>query len=134
MSAGSFPYGQALATAALVVTVAPAGPAHAQILNVGTDRTAWHQVGDWLRSSGLGLTVLPPEKLSARPVREHLTRVSQSLLVGELEFAARFAGLPLDDYRRRMPPAVYEAYIRFVGLVPGDSRLDVVEAADLSEG
>jgi hypothetical protein len=33
-----------------------------------------------------------------------------------------------------MPPAVYEAYIRFVGLVPGDSRLDVVEAADLSEG
>lgn len=133
MSAGTFPYGQALATAALLVTVSPTGPAATQVLDLGSRQTAWQQVGALLRPSGPGVTVQSPQKFVEPPALERLIRLSQSLAVSDLEFNTRFAGLPLDDYRRRMPPAIFDAYVRFIGLVPGDPRLDVVEAADLAE-
>lgn len=66
------------------------------------------------------------------PKVEKLRYVMPGLVMTQREFQIRFGSIPLDDYRERMAPAVFEAYVRFIGLVPGDPRFDVVEAtADL---
>jgi len=55
------------------------------------------------------------------------------MLIPNEEFAIRFAGLPLDEYRMKMTPAAFENFVRFVGLIPGSERLDMVRATQESE-
>jgi hypothetical protein len=117
--------------AAILFDDLPSSPASGMRLHAGDLADVWAKVGDVLRSSGLRTRVHGADTIASTnpPAIPALCRVSEGLLVTEQEYHVRFSGLPLDDYRRRMPPAVFEAYVRFVGLVPGDPRFDVVEAA-----
>ena len=43
----------------------------------------------------------------------------------------RYAGLDLDSYSKAMQPAVYSAYLQFIGSAPGREDVDVVEITSL---
>jgi hypothetical protein len=59
--------------------------------------------------------------------------VATGVVLPAAAIAARFAGLPLDDYRARMRPEVFDVFVRHLGLIHGDETLDVVRAADLAD-
>lgn len=44
------------------------------------------------------------------------------------EYRRRFKGLPMREYRRRMPPAVFDVFLRFTGCLSAPPDFDVVGA------
>lgn len=57
--------------------------------------------------------------------------VARGLLLSEDENEQRFGGLPIETFRSRMPPELFEVFARFAGLIPSNSNLDVVEVTEL---
>jgi hypothetical protein len=134
MSTGTYTYSQVVTpvTGAILFTDAASSPGTGMRMQSGDIEDVWLKVGDVLRSAPLpsrALSAGVPAAWSRPSEQPQLRRVSGGLVVTQDEYDTRFAGLPLEDYQRRMAPAVFEAYVRFVGLVPGDPRFDVVEAA-----
>jgi hypothetical protein len=59
--------------------------------------------------------------------------VAPGIMVSAAEYEQRFDGITLDAFRRTMTPSVFQAYVRFLGIIPGGSGLDVVEIARLPD-
>lgn len=53
--------------------------------------------------------------------------VAPGIIVPLEEYERRFGLIDLDEYRRRMAPELFAAFVRFVGSIPGRPDLDVVQ-------
>ena len=97
-----------------------------------TQGDVWAQVQRLLNPSPWRAD-MPPQGVEApteEPVQEWHA-LSEGVLLPEREYLARFGDLPLNEFKRAMRPEVFDAYVRFVGLIEGSAELDLVEAADL---
>ncbi len=59
--------------------------------------------------------------------KEPWVRVAPDYYVRKSEYQRRFGEIDLDYYRQRMSPALFLAYVRHMGVVPGFPGLDVTE-------
>jgi hypothetical protein len=90
----------------------------------------WRQVDELLRSLGASDPKAQPTAAPTLSRSQSAQRlVAPGIAVSEQEYKARFGGLPLEDYRRVMSPEVFEAYIRFLGIIPGNPDIDIVDLA-----
>lgn len=98
-------------------------------------RNIWRQTEDLLRGTVTGEANLTPafQQRQAAPLR-NVYVVAPGFVITSGDYQRRFEGLPIEEYRDRMPPEVFEAYIRYVGLIDGGPDLDVVEAANVPPG
>lgn len=55
--------------------------------------------------------------------------VAPGIVLSSAEYERRFAGLDLNALRASMAPAVFEAFVRHVGMIDGNDTIDIVEAA-----
>jgi hypothetical protein len=98
----------------------------------------WRQVDELLK--GLGASQarsapLPDKRIrigtSAHDVQWR--QVATGVIVSTEEYEQRFRGLTLDAFRKAMSPELFEAYVRFVGVIPGRRHLDIVDIAALPD-
>ena len=69
-----------------------------------------------------------------RPLRAQTYRdVARGVRVSDEEYQTRFAGVDLEGFRSRMSPQTFQAFVRFMGILPGDSRVNVVDIATIPE-
>ena len=61
------------------------------------------------------------------PRDEPWVKVAPDFYVKKSECQRRFGEIDLDYYRQRMSPALFLAYVRHMGVVPGFPGLDVTE-------
>ena len=57
--------------------------------------------------------------------------VAPGMVVGRAEYDLRFAGLDIDRLRRSMAPALFEAFVRHIGVIPGHPNLDINAVTDV---
>lgn len=77
------------------------------------------------------LLTIKPAPVEARASDQMLA--APGVLMTRDEFAARFGGFPLDEYRARMTPEAFRVFVRFAGLVPAGPSLDLVQTSRLPE-
>jgi hypothetical protein len=73
----------------------------------------------------------PKRHLSA--AESQMQFLAPGVLMSSAEIESRFGGVPLDDFRRRMSPEAFAAFVRFAGLVPGRDELNMVRISNLPE-
>ena len=54
-------------------------------------------------------------------------RVAPSIIVSNEEYERRFSGIDLELFRASMPPAVFDAFVRHLGVIDGSDQLDIVD-------
>jgi len=59
--------------------------------------------------------------------------VAPGILVRAHEFEERYGGIDLGALRSRMTPAIFKAFVRHIGSVPGRPDLDVDEISAIPE-
>jgi len=59
--------------------------------------------------------------------------VAPGIMVSAAEYQERYGGIDLEGLRQRMNPAVYKAFVRFIGSIPGREDLDVTIISDIPE-
>lgn len=81
----------------------------------------------------LGVGVYTPAAVKDPSPEVRLRLVAPGLLLTEDEYQVRFGSLPIEQYRDKMSPKAFAAYIRFVGIVKGGPKLDMVRLSDVVE-
>jgi hypothetical protein len=84
---------------------------------------------DWLRGILDGGDVKEEETRHAEP----WIYVAPDFYVKKSEYQRRFGEIDLEFYRRQMPPELFAAFVRHMGVVPGSPGLDVVELTTLPD-
>jgi hypothetical protein len=93
---------------------------------------------DALRGS-LERSGFPQPEVEVIEQREPLRRtwgavvVAPGILVRADEFEERYGGIDLQGLRARMAPAVFKAFVRHIGSIPGRPDLDVDEISAIPE-
>ena len=59
--------------------------------------------------------------------------VAPGVIVSASEYQERYGGIDLEALRRRMAPAVYKAFVRYIGSVRGREDLDVDAISDIPD-
>jgi len=99
---------------------------------------AWQQVNDGLRAglerSGFRQTDQATEAAEPRRVvQASAVVVAPGIMVRPNEYEERYGGIDLEGLRDRMTPALFRAFVRHIGAVPGRPDLDVNEIARMPE-
>jgi hypothetical protein len=100
-------------------------------LGASQDRLMWHQVDSILRRS-LGPALARDRLSSAKKDgsgsvhKPELRIIAPGIAISVEEYERRFSGIYLDELRSRMPAQIFEAFVRHLGAIPGNSNLDVV--------
>lgn len=129
MSIGFFPSLEVSHALPQVTAVPNGGADKGRTLPVTLDsRDAWAAILGVLGQDGAAHS--PDTSISA-PQGGRL--VAPGFLIPEAEYAERFADLPLEQYRIRMRPEVFDVFVRFTGLVAGAPNLDVVSLTEPEE-
>jgi hypothetical protein len=97
----------------------------------------WQQVDSALRVglANLGFPqteVIDELALPARVLPAFIV-VAPGIAVRADEYEERYAGIDLESLKSRMTPAVFKAFVRHLGSIPGRSDLDVGEIATIPE-
>ena len=59
--------------------------------------------------------------------------VAPGIMVSAAEYQERYGGIDLEALRKRMKPAVYRAFVRYIGSVRGGEDLDVTTISDIPD-
>jgi hypothetical protein len=124
-------YSLAGSSAALVFGEAADVGLDVNIASISGGSDVWQQVEELLRGRPAAPRFAPSLVRAPLPDNRALHVVAPGVAVSSPEFDERFADLPLDDYRSRMSPAVFEAFVRYVGIVPGSPDFDPVGSAEI---
>lgn len=95
----------------------------------------WQQVNGLLIES-LGRSGFPqPDEVieDRRPAPANWVTVAPGIMVRADEYEERYGGIDLEGLRRRMTPALFAAFVRHIGTVPGTPDLDVDEMTAIPE-
>ena len=84
---------------------------------------------DWLRGILDGGDVQEEEPRHEEP----WVYVAPDFYVKKSEYQRRYGEIDLEFYRQRMSPALFTAFVRHMGVVPGSPGLDVVELTTLPD-
>ena len=102
----------------------------------GTD-LVWRQVNEILRSSSRSFASQRSLEQTSTPTPEvPLTKwrtVAPGVIVSRDEYEERYGCLDLERYRQAMSPDVFEAFVRFIGGIPGRPDVDIVEITSMPE-
>jgi len=98
----------------------------------------WQLFSDQLIQSVQGLGFRQPDVLikeSQPPPPSGRTPVviAPGIMVRAEEYEERYGGIDLDGLKRRMTPAVFNAFVRHVGVIPGRPDLDVSRIVEIPE-
>ena len=103
-------------------------PAYVMPSVADSESYMWDQIDSVVKAS-----VSRADK-ETRPVSPQTYRdVARGVRVSHEEYQARFAGIDLEEYRSRMSPQTFQAFVRFMGILPGDSRVNVVDISTIPE-
>jgi hypothetical protein len=98
----------------------------------------WQRFNDAIRGSLEQSGFRQPE-VEVIEQREPLRRtwgavvVAQGILVRADEFEERYGGIDLQGLKARMTPAIFKAFVRHIGSIPGRPDLDVDEISAIPE-
>jgi len=97
----------------------------------------WQRFNDAIRGSLEQCGFPQPEVIEQRePLRRTwlgAVVVAPGILVRGDEFEERYGGIDLEELRSRMTPALFKAFVRHIGSVPGRPDLDVDEISAIPE-
>ena len=99
---------------------------------------AWQQFNDVIRK-GLERSGFrqPEESVEEREplatTRLRAVLVAPGIMVRPDEFEERYGGIDLQGLKARMTPAVFKAFVRHIGSIPGRPDLDVDEISVIPE-
>ena len=103
-------------------------PAHVVPSVADGESYMWDQIDSVVKAS------VSKSNKETRPVStQTYHEVARGVRVSDDEFQSRFAGIDLEAFRKRMSPQTFQAFVRFMGILPGDSRLNVVDIATIPE-
>lgn len=88
----------------------------------------WDQIDSVVKAS-VSRADQKTQPVSAATYRD----VARGVRVSDEEYQTRFAGIDLEGFRSRMSPQTFQAFVRFMGILPGDSRVNVVDIATIPE-
>ena len=96
----------------------------------------WQQFDDAIRG-GLERSGFPqPEEFKPEPERRGwlgAVVVAPGIMVRADEFEERYGGIDLQGLKARMTPALFKAFVRHIGSIPGRPDLDVDEISAIPE-
>ena len=99
---------------------------------------AWQQFNDVIRE-GLERSGFrqPEESVEEREplatTRLRAVLVAPGIMVRPDEFEERYGGIDLQGLKARMTPAIFKAFVRHIGSIPGRPDLDVDEISTIPE-
>ena len=94
----------------------------------------WEQFKDGLRDSLERSGFRQPDAvIEEKPPPPSWASVAPGVIVRASEYEERYGGLDLQGLRKRMAPAVFKAFVRHIGTVPGRPDLDVDEISTIPE-
>lgn len=97
----------------------------------------WRQVERVLHGGGLrraSLSKLAPNRVDAHQQGTAArVEVTPGQIVDEAEYHRRYSGIDLEYFRKNMPANRFEVFVRYLGLIPGSTDLDVTESSRLPE-
>ena len=103
-------------------------PAHVMPSVAGGESYMWDQIHSVVRAS-VSRSDIETRHIGAQTYRD----VARGVRVSDEEYQTRFAGIDLEGFRSRMSPQTFQAFVRFMGILPGDSRVNVVDIATIPE-
>jgi hypothetical protein len=92
------------------------------VIRVGLERSGFRQPEE---------SVEEREPLATTRVRAVL--VAPGIMVRADEFEERYGGIDLQGLKARMTPAIFKAFVRHIGSIPGRPDLDVDEISAIPE-
>ena len=103
-------------------------PAHVMPSVADGESYMWDQIDSVVKAS------VSRSNKETRPVSAQIYHdVARGVRVSEEEYRTRFAGIDLDAFKNRMTPQTFQAFVRFMGILPGDPRVNVVDIATTPE-
>jgi hypothetical protein len=116
--------------------------ANIEVSDLGT--RMWEQVDGIVRTtlghSGVrqrGAETYQPNGFFGRTPFEtgatHRIMVAPGIAMSSNEYQERFRDIDLEQVRRRMSPEIFKAFARYMGLIPGDPRLNIAEVSSIPE-
>lgn len=95
-----------------------------------------HHFNDAMRASLEQAGFRQPEEFEREPphrVRLGGVVVAPGIMVRADEFEERYGGIDLEGLKARMTPAIFKAFVRHIGSIPGRPDLDVDEISAIPE-
>ena len=95
----------------------------------------------WQQINGILIETLersgfrPPNEVieQTKPPPATWVTVAPGIIVRTDEYEERFGGIDLEELKGRMTPALFEAFVRHIGSIPGRPDLDVDEISAIPE-
>ena len=103
-----------------------------------TEVLIWQQVQDVLRATlwSTGLAEPYPSARQERTLSEIAFKrvtVAPGVLVSGHEYEERYGGFDVEQFKRQMSPELFKAFVRHIGVIPGDRDLDVNDLATIPD-
>ena len=93
-----------------------------------TSSLAWRQINEILSNSLSDVGFPQPVQTAVRDLRTSLELpivVAPGIVVGSEEYKQRYGSIDLAQYRQRMSPELFKAFVRHIGRIPGTPDLDL---------
>lgn len=96
----------------------------------------WQQIDDIMRTSLERSGFRQPDEFLQReyysaPSRMGVVVVAPGIMMRADEHEQRYGGIDLEDFRCRMTPDMFKAFVRHIGSIPGRPGLDINEIATM---
>ena len=85
------------------------------------------QIEDALDSALQHSGLRKPDPLPSHKIMERAILLAPGVIVRQEEYERRFASIDLDRIRQRMPPRLFQAFVRHIGAIEGRDDVDVTE-------
>lgn len=104
----------------------------------------WRQVEGIVRTtlghSGVrqrGAETYQPNEVFGRTPFEtgatHRIMVAPGIVMSSDEYQERFQDIDLEQVRKRMDPEIFRAFVRYMGLIPGDPRVNIAKISSVPD-
>jgi hypothetical protein len=104
----------------------------------------WQQVDRIVRTalghSGMrqrGAETYQPNEFFGRTPFEtgaaHRIMVAPGIVMSSDEYQERFQDIDLEQVRKRMNPEIFKAFVRYMGLIPGDPRVNIAQISSIPD-
>jgi hypothetical protein len=59
--------------------------------------------------------------------------VAPGIVMSSDEYQERFQDIDLEQVRKRMNPEIFKAFVRYMGLIPGDPRVNIAQISSIPD-
>jgi hypothetical protein len=63
----------------------------------------------------------------------HRIMVAPGIVMSSEEYQERFQDIDLEQVRKRMNPEVFKAFVRYMGLIPGDPKVNIAQISSIPD-